>query len=82
MTARERRLNRERRKRKQAKIEKVQTAVKNVLVVIGIIALIMAFDVVMTMFLFENPFRSLEIITVVSSVFFGAWLFLKAFPGR
>lgn len=82
MTARERKLNRERRKKKQAKMEKIQAAVKNVLVVIGIIALIMAFDVVMTMFLYENPLRSLEIITVIASVFFGAWLFLKAFPGR
>lgn len=81
-TARERKIRRERRKQKQAKLDKLRRIMRNCIVTIGILLSIMAFDVVMVGVLYENPYRSIEIIIAIASLGVGAWLFMKAFPEK
>jgi len=79
-TARERKIRRERKRQKQARLDRLCRIMRNCVVTIGILLAIMAFDVVMVGVLYENPYRSLEIIIVMASLAVGAWLFMKAFP--
>lgn len=79
-TARERKIRRERKRQKQAKLDRLRRIMRNCVVTIGILLAIMAFDVVMVGVLYENPYRSIEIIIVMASLAVGAWLFMKAFP--
>lgn len=79
-TARERKIRRERKKQKQAKLDRLRRIMRNCIVTIGILLVVMAFDVAMVGILYENPYRSLEIIIVIASLGVAAWLFMKAFP--
>lgn len=81
-TARERRIRRERRKQRETKLVRLRRIIRNCIVTIGILLSIMAFDVVMVGVLYENPYRSIEIIIVIASLGVGTWLFMKAFPEK
>lgn len=81
-TAAERKIKRERRKQQQAKLDRLRRIMRNCIVTIGILIAVLAFDVLMVGVLYENPMRSLEIIIIVASLAFGAWLFMKAFPEK
>lgn len=81
-TTRERKIRRERRRQREAKLDKLRKIIRNCIVTIGILFAILAFDVLVTGVLYENPYRSLEITAIVASLAFGSWLFMKAFPEK
>ncbi len=68
-TATERKAKREARARRQAKVNMLKWLVGNFFKFMGVMSIVLAFEIVMYEISFQNPMRVLEIILVVEGFF-------------